>query len=195
MLLASTIKLSFPHSRVVATGAADTVQILIYIHKITGGGKKIRFIGGVLLLWAGQLIFDLYWQISDGMKMKHGGVGARTFIYHALSESSFVCSAGTLCSCAPWPCLSLTGCSTSYTEESVLYGPQNNSPSHSEEETFGSGLKKKESLEREGKQWCYIPIVTVNTVVQRWLWAVINKIWIWFQQNEKKTNTEFTPFE
>lgn len=81
---------------------------------------KERFIGGALLLWAAQFIFDLYLQIPYVMKTKPPARwrGSENFYLPFSFWLIFACSAETLCSCTPWPCLGLTGCSTSYTAES-----------------------------------------------------------------------------
>lgn len=81
---------------------------------------KERFIGGALPLGAAQFIFELYLRISSVLKIKPRvrRCGSENFYLPFSFWVILVCSAETLCSCTPWPCLSLTGCSTSYTEES-----------------------------------------------------------------------------
>lgn len=81
---------------------------------------KERFIGGALPIWAAQFIFELYLRISSVLKIKPcvRRCGSENFYLPFSFWVILVCSAETLCSCTPWTCLSLTGCSTSYTEES-----------------------------------------------------------------------------
>lgn len=74
----------------------------------------------VRFCFAAQFIFDLYLQIPYVMKTKPPARwrGSENFYLPFSFWLIFVCSAETLCSCTPWPCLGLTGCSTSYSAES-----------------------------------------------------------------------------
>lgn len=104
-----------------ATGAADVRILQLYIWKnVKKNHPKERFIGGELLLRAAQFIFELYLQISSALKIKPRvqWCGSKNFYLPFFFWVIVICSAETLCSCTPWPCLSLTGCSTSYTEKS-----------------------------------------------------------------------------
>lgn len=122
-------------SRVVATGAADTVQILqLYTWKNVKNHPKERFIGGTLLLGATQFNFELYLQISSVLKIKPHvqRCGSENFYLPFSFWVIFVCCAETLCSCTPWPCLSLTASAWLHIvyRGIILYSPQNSSPSH-----------------------------------------------------------------
>lgn len=122
-------------SRVVATGAADTVRILqLYTWKNVKNHPKERFIGGALLLGATQFNFELYLQISSVLKIKPHvqRCGSENFYLPFSFWVIFVCCAETLCSCTPWPCLSLTASAWLHIvyRGIILYSPQNSSPSH-----------------------------------------------------------------
>lgn len=109
-------------NRVVATAAADTVQILqLYTWKNV---KKKLWEGKIYwrctTTWSGSIhlwtLFTDFFCLED--KTSCIVVWERELFFTVPFLSHFFCCAETLCSCTPWPCLSLPGCSTSYTQES-----------------------------------------------------------------------------
>lgn len=136
-------------SRVVATGAADTVRILqLYTWKNVKNHPKERFIGGTLLLGATQFNFELYLQISSVLKIKPHvqRCGSENFYLPFSFWVIFVCCAETLCSCTPWPCLSLTASAWLHIvyRGIILYSPQNSLTLG--EETFCSQCRNTRTL-------------------------------------------------
>lgn len=91
-----------------------------------------------------SLTFIYRFLMSWRQNLLHGGVGARTFIYHSLSDSSLLCR-------DPLQLHSVTLPRPDWMLHIVysgiiLYGPQNNSPLSPSEETFCSQCTNARSL-------------------------------------------------
>lgn len=167
-----------------------------------------------------SLTFIYRFLMSWRQNLLHGGVGARTFIYHSLSDSSLSVlqrpSAAALRDPASAWMLHIVY------SRIILYAPQNNSPLTPSEETFcsqctnarslfigllflGGGQK---SLRPEGKQRRYIPIMrSVSDRRRAQLCSprktrglrAANNIWITFERVWGRKGggggIEFLPFE